>query len=226
MRSPWQLACLDLAGTTVRDDGLVVRAVTDALASVGLHPGSLKYGQAMSIVREAMGHSKIDVFRRILNDEARAFEVNLRYEYAYSASVAAGLVAPIPGAADAITTLRAAGIRVALTTSIAAPTREAILRVLGWHSIVDIALSPGDAERPRPYPDLILEAAHRLYVSDLRSVVVVGDTVSDMLSGVRAGAGLVAGVLTGFGDRAGLRAAGASHVLGSIGELPRLLAVR
>jgi phosphonatase-like hydrolase len=225
MRSPWQLACIDMAGTTVRDDGLVVRAFTDAIASVGLQPGSLKYGQALATLRDAMGQSKIDVFRRILNDEATAIEVNMRYEYAYAASVAPGLIAPIAGAADAIMTLRRAGVRVALMTSIAPPTRDAVLGVLGWSSVMDVALSPADVGRGRPYPDMILEAARRLYVSDIRCVVVVGDTVSDVLSGVRAGAGLVAGVLTGFGDRAGLRSAGAAHVLGSVAELPSLLGV-
>src|SRR5262249_25642772 len=130
--------------------------------------------------------------------------------------------APIAGAAEAIMALRGAGIRVALITSFAPPTRDAILRVLGWDSMVDIALSPADVGRG---PDLIMEAAHRLYVSDLRSVIVVGDTVSDMLPGVRAGAGVIIGVLTGFGDRAGLRSAGATHVLASVDELPRLLAL-
>ena len=55
-------------------------------------------------------------------------------------------------------------------------------------------------------------------------VAVVGDTSYDMLSGVRAGAGLVAGVLTGAHDAQALRSAGATHVLDSVAELPRLLA--
>jgi phosphoglycolate phosphatase-like HAD superfamily hydrolase len=44
-----------------------------------------------------------------------------------------------------------------------------------------------------------------------------------MLSGVRAGAGLVAGVLTGAHDRDALQAAGATHVLASVTGLPSLL---
>jgi len=42
-----------------------------------------------------------------------------------------------------------------------------------------------------------------------------------MLSGVRAGAGVVAGVLTGAHDEKALRASsGATQVLGSVAELP------
>jgi phosphoglycolate phosphatase len=59
---------------------------------------------------------------------------------------------------------------------------------------------------------------------DVRQMAVVGDTSYDMLSGVRAGAGLVAGVLTGAHDEDALRASGATQVLGSVAELPGALA--
>jgi phosphoglycolate phosphatase-like HAD superfamily hydrolase len=53
--------------------------------------------------------------------------------------------------------------------------------------------------------------------------VVAGDTASDVESGLRAGAGLVAGVLTGSASRAELEAAGAPVILDSItGLLPIL----
>lgn len=44
-----------------------------------------------------------------------------------------------------------------------------------------------------------------------------------MLSGVRAGAGVVAGVLTGAHDEDALRGAGATDVLASVADLPALL---
>jgi phosphoglycolate phosphatase-like HAD superfamily hydrolase len=53
---------------------------------------------------------------------------------------------------------------------------------------------------------------------------VVGDTASDVESGLRAGAGVVAGVLTGASSRADLEQAGASLILGTIGDiLPHIL---
>ena len=48
-------------------------------------------------------------------------------------------------------------------------------------------------------------------------------TPGDIESGLRAGAALVAGVLTGAGTRAELEQAGATAILGSIAELPALL---
>jgi phosphoglycolate phosphatase-like HAD superfamily hydrolase len=71
---------------------------------------------------------------------------------------------------------------------------------------------------------MVLEAFVRTKAAeDVRQVAVVGDTSYDVLSGVRAGAGLVAGVRTGaHGDEA-FRAAGATQVLDSVADLPALL---
>ncbi len=64
------VACLDMAGTTVADDGSVMSASRAAMEQAGLNPGSDGYDRAALIVRATMGQSKIEVFRRILGDEA------------------------------------------------------------------------------------------------------------------------------------------------------------
>ena len=48
---------------------------------------------------------------------------------------------------------------------------------------------------------------------------MAGDTASDVESGLRAGAGIVAGVLTGAGSRADLEQAGAPLILDTIADL-------
>jgi len=219
----WQLACLDMAGTTVADGGLVERAFTVAIGGAGITPASPGYQRALELVRETMGQSKIDVFRLLLGDADRARATNLRFERAYAELVADGLVEPIPGALESIRALRAAGIRVALTTGFARATQDALLAALGWAGEVDLALCPADAGRGRPFPDLVLTAVLRLHVTDVRAVAVVGDTPSDMQSGVRAGAGLVVGVRTGAGTPEELSAAGAHRVVPDITALPALL---
>ena len=84
-------------------------------------------------------------------------------------------------------------------------------------------ICPEEAGRGRPYPDMILTAMLRLEIDDVRSVVVVGDTAADIESGLRSGAGMVVGVQTGADDEARLLSAGATHVLASIVQLPKLL---
>ncbi|MCP2287565.1 hypothetical protein APR08_000468 [Nocardia amikacinitolerans] len=63
-----------------------------------------------------MGQSKIAVFRALLGDEERAQAANRAFEDAYGALIGEIDLAPIPGAAETISSLRDAGVRVALTT--------------------------------------------------------------------------------------------------------------
>jgi phosphoglycolate phosphatase len=217
------IACLDMAGTTVADDGSVMAAFRAAIAEHGLAPDTPDYDDAIAFVHATMGQSKIEVFRKILGTEERAQRANNVFEESYAASVRAGLAVPLPGAAETITALRAAGIRVCLATGFAPPTRDALLDALGWRPLIDLALSPADAGRGRPWPDLPLTALVRLGGGAVSELAVVGDTVSDVESGLRAGAGLVVGVLTGSASGEELAAAGAPHILDSItGLLPLL----
>jgi phosphonatase-like hydrolase len=177
-------------------------------------------------VRATMGESKISVFRHLFGEEAKAQEANKAFETAYAELVDGGRVAALPGARETIETLKSRGLTVVLTTGFARTTQDAILAALGWQDLVPLTLCPADAGgRGRPYPDMVLAAFLRTAAADdVRQIAVVGDTSYDMLSGVRAGAGLVAGVLTGAHDADALRAAGATQVLDGVGQLPGVLA--
>ncbi|MFE4574136.1 phosphonatase-like hydrolase [Streptomyces chartreusis] len=216
-----RLVVLDMAGTTVADGGLVERAFAAAARHVGEDPAA-----GIDHVRATMGESKISVFRHLFGDETKAREANGAFEAAYADLVDGGEVAALPGAREAVEELTAQGRTVVLSTGFARPTQDAILAALGWQDLVPLTLCPADAGgRGRPYPDMVLTALLRTGAADaVGQVAVVGDTSYDMLSGVRAGAGLVAGVLTGAHDAQALRSAGATHVLDSVAELPRLLA--
>ncbi|MFE3178797.1 phosphonatase-like hydrolase [Amycolatopsis sp. NPDC059090] len=218
-----ELVVLDMAGTTVADDGLVERAFTAAIAAAGVSEEDERYAGMLDYVRETMGQSKITVFRALLGDEDLAQRANAEFEGSYGRLVAAGECKPIPGAEETIRGLREKGVRVALTTGFAPTTQRALLDALGWHDLADLALAPGDGVRGRPYPDLILAVALKLQVTDVRNIAVVGDTPTDVRTGLAAGAGIVAGVLTGAGNRGELEAARATHVLDSVSALPAVL---
>jgi phosphonatase-like hydrolase len=197
------LVVLDMAGTTVRDDGVVDEAFVSALASVGIEPGSPRFTSAEVYVRDTMGQSKAEVFAALLDPDeaARATDAFAR---AYEKIVAAGRVAPMDGALDVFATLREHDVKIALTTGFAPSTRDALIAALGWGEQVDLALSPADCGRGRPEPDMIFGAMERLGVPDPGAVAVVGDTVSDLEAGTNAGARAVIGVLSGAHDRATL----------------------
>lgn len=198
------VACLDMAGTTVRDDGIVMAAFTDALGRFTLP--AAEFDAAMKYVRATMGQSKIEVFRHILGSEGDAHEANTAFETHYASAVSAGEVAAIPGAEDLFAACRSAGISVCLSTGFSPATRDAIIDALGWGPLVDLVLSPADAGRGRPWPDMPLTALLRLGGGSVHELAVAGDTTSDVESGLRAGAGIVAGVLTGESTRAELEA--------------------
>jgi phosphoglycolate phosphatase len=217
------VACLDMAGTTVADDGSVMAAFEAAITEQGL--ARLAGEQALRYARETMGQSKIEVFRAILGSESAAQQANEAFERHYATAIRGGQVAPLPGAEQTLLQLRALGIKVCLATGFSPVTRDALIGALGWGDIADLVLSPADTGfdgvpgRGRPYPDLPLTALLRLGGGAVSELAVAGDTPSDIESGLRAGAGVVAGVLTGTGTRADFEAAGAPVILDTISGL-------
>jgi phosphonatase-like hydrolase len=209
------LACLDMAGTTVRDDGAVEAAFDAALASVGIGEGSPRLAEARILVRDTMGWSKADVFAALL-EPAQAERATAAFASAYEGLVARGGATEVPGALDVLRALRARGVLVCLSTGFAPSTRDALLDALGWRGEVDLALSPADVGRGRPAPDLVLGAMERLGVGDPDAVAVAGDTVSDLEAGTAAGAAAVIGVLSGAHDRATLAGAPHTAIIGDI----------
>lgn len=219
---PIELTVLDMAGTTVADDGLVLHAFDEAATAVGVPAEGTEREAARTYVRDTMGQSKIEVFRHLFSTEDRAQQANTTFEKTYAASIDGG-VSAIPGATEAITKLRDAGIKVVLTTGFSPDTQRAIIDALGWADIADLTLAPGDGGRGRPYPDLVLNALLRTGIDDVAKVAVLGDTSSDIISGRRAGASIVAGTLTGAHDADTLNAAGATHVVATVAEFPELI---
>ncbi|AQT80175.1 haloacid dehalogenase [Mycolicibacterium litorale] len=217
-----QLAVIDMAGTTVADDGLVVKAFDSAASAVGLPASGHDREHARQYVLDTMGQSKIAVFRALFGDESRAQQANLAFEKAYADLIDSGEAHPIPGAAEAITNLRSAGVKVALTTGFSAVTQDKLLAALGWHSLADLTLAPGDGVRGRPYPDLILTALMRLEADGVGNVAALGDTANDIDSALRAGCAIAAGTLTGAHTEQQLRDAGATHVVSTVTEFADL----
>lgn len=219
----FSLAVIDMAGTTVNEGALQEEAFARALASHGVHEGTDAFDAMTTYARQTMGTSKELVFRHLIDDVASAVNVNRTFELAYDSLLAHHGVEPIPGAEEAILALRDAGLQICLATGFGRHTQNMILESLGWMGLADLSLCPSDAGRGRPYPDIILTAILALDIADVRSVLVAGDTTSDVIAGQRAGAGAVIGVLTGAHSEAELRLAGADIVLPSMSHLPQWL---
>src|SRR5262245_16089016 len=151
----FETVVLDLAGTTVVDDGLVEEAFARAYDRV--LPDDAGRSVALEHVRVTMGQSKIEVFRALVAEPTDQWP-NLPFEQAYAERVDEGRCEAIPGAVQALHDLRARGLAVVLTTGFARTTADTIVDTLGWHDLADAVLTPADAGRGRPAPDLPLIA--------------------------------------------------------------------
>ena len=213
--SPFEVAVLDLAGTTVSDPGIVEAAVRTSVGS--------KF-QA-ELFHQYRGGSKLDMLAALVG-AGQALDALETFESELVSAIEHGSIEPLPHAEAALRDLHDAGIRTCLSTGFSPAVRSVLISKLGWDASVDLALSPDEQLRGRPAPDLILAAALHLRVSAMQCVAVVGDTANDVTAARRAGAGVAAGVLTGAHDRATLEAAAPTHILPHVGAFADLVLER
>jgi len=218
------MVCADLFGTTVAGEGMVEKAVAEAIGTQGIVPGTAAYARCMVQAHQASGEPGISIFRKMFpGNDACAQVTNLAFERSFGAAIDRMGLSAVPGAEAAIDKLMGAGIRVCLIGGFGRGLLGRILETLSWWDRVDLALTPDDAARGCPWPDLVLTAVLRLGIPDVRQVAVAGSTESTVLSGCRSGASIVAGVRTGVHSVEKLRRAGATNLIGSIADLPDLI---
>jgi phosphoglycolate phosphatase len=223
--TPVTLLCCGLLGVTADDGGILERAFTEAFATQGIVPGTAAYARSMVHVHQTRGQSAVDVFRALFPDApGRAEAATLAFDRSYRLAVDRSGMVPMPGAAEALGQIRGSGIRVCFITGLSRGLLGLVLDTLGWRRQVDFVVCPEDAPRGYPWPDPMLCAMLRLGVTDVRETAYAGGTESGVLCGRRAGAQIVAGILTGGHTRDRLHRAGATHLLGSFAELPEVLA--
>ena len=222
--TPVTLLCCGLLGVTADDGGILERAFTEAFATQGIVPGTAAYARSMVHVHQTRGQSAVDVFRALFPDApGRAEAATLAFDRSYRLAVDRSGLVPMPGASEALQQIRGSGVRVCFITGLSRGLLGLVLDTLGWWRQVDLVLCPEDAPRGYPWPDPMLCAMLRLGVTDVRETAYAGGTESGILCGRRAGAQIVAGILTGGHTRDRLQRAGATHLLGSFAELPGVL---
>jgi phosphoglycolate phosphatase len=219
------LTCFGLIGTLIADDGLVERAFAEAIATQGVVSGTSDFARCMAQVHRARGQAPADILAGLFpGNLPRAQAAKLAYDRSLAGALARTVVAPVPGATEVLRDLAKAGCRICVMTTLPRSELTAIVRAAGWRDLVNVALTADDVPRGCPSPDLALAAMLRVGVGNVREIAVVDATGAGVECGRCAGASVVAGVLTGPHPAARLRAAGATHVLDSVADLPQLLA--
>jgi phosphoglycolate phosphatase len=219
------LVCCDVVGAAAVDGSVLERAFAEAIATQGVVTGTAAYVRAMVQFDRTRGWSPDAVMHTLFpEDEIRAQAASLAFERSFQAAIDRFGVLPLPGANDALSKLAASGIKLCLMSGLSRPALSQIMERLAWWQRADLILCADDVARCFPRPDLVLSAVLRLGVCDVRDVAVVAASEAGVLSGRRAGARIVVGMLGGVHDGSRLRRAGATHLLTDLSELPDLVA--
>ncbi len=131
--------------------------------------------------------------------------------------------AVFPGTRETLDHLLSRGVRLAVLTNSGRRAAEEILRRSGLLDCFEFVLTRDDVPTMKPSPEGLKKAASRLGLP-ADQVYYVGDSRYDVAAAKLAGLKVVA-VATGNFTQERLKAEGASYVISSISELPRILGV-
>ncbi len=205
-----EMVVFDWAGTTI-DFGCFapVRAFIEAFESFEIEP-------TIEEVREPMGMLKIDHIRTMINmprikklweqkynqapNEANVQQVYQVYEEILL-SVLYRYTNPKADTLKVVSYLRDKGIKIGSTTGYNKKMMDIVTRGAEMYGYKpDCVVCPDNVDNyGRPYPYMIFENMKRLGINNVRNVLKIGDTVSDIKEGKNAGV-VTAGVIVGSSE--------------------------
>ena len=222
-----KLVVCDLAGTTIRDNQDVHKALQKAMLEFGI-PISLEEAN------DVMGIPKPLAIRQLLNTRLPQQEINdsfidrihekfvLEMTRFYAQDPA---FSEKEGVSETFLKLKLNGIKVVVDTGFDRKITNVILERTGWvaNGLIDGSVTSDEVAKGRPHPDLIFKAMELAGVAHAGQVAKVGDTSSDLQEGTSAGCGLVVGVTTGAFPKEKLMLEKHTHLIQEIPELAELL---
>ena len=245
----------DWAGTTI--DYGCFSPLRPFISAFGKHGLIVTTSEA----RGPMGKLKIDHVRELLSlptvakqftqlhhREATEADVLAIYND-FEQQVFAGLaefVVPLPNVIPTVEQLRSLGLKIGSTTGYTREMMEIVLPLAKQQGYSpDFCVTASEVKRGRPYPYMIYKNMLELDIADIKTVIKVGDTLSDIREGVNAGC-ISVGVIEGSSElglslaefnaldaatknremkkvRFRMYGAGADYVIDNIAELPELI---
>ncbi|MEQ8762336.1 MAG: HAD hydrolase-like protein [Planctomycetota bacterium] len=220
------LVVFDLAGTTVIDRKIVFRSFRSALEELEVEVDEEQ-------IREVMGLAKPEAIERLLRGRSPRDQLQERITAIHAAFRRRVLehyrqdpsVGEVPGTSEVFRWLQDQGVRIGLDTGFDRGITNVVLDRMGWErrALFDASITSDEVALGRPHPDMIQRLMQRFRIEDPARVAKVGDTPVDMEEGRNVGCGWIVGVTSGSGSKEELEAAGATHVIPSVRDLPSLL---
>ncbi|HEX2935383.1 MAG TPA: HAD family hydrolase [Bacteroidales bacterium] len=194
------MVVLDMAGTTVQDNNEVENCFWEAAQRSGIETTREK-------IISMMGWSKRLVFETLWKEQLpRAEDALIQSQADHSFSLFKDVlehhyitqdVMPTEGCLELFNFLHKNQIKIALTTGFYREVTDIILRRLGWDSGLDIlykgnglvnaSVTSDQVTLGRPSPYMIFRSMELCGVTDVRRVIKIGDTPSDLAEGKNAG---------------------------------------
>lgn len=215
-----QLVIFDIAGTSVKDIGFVEHAFLSVSERHGL-------GLDAAWIKPRMGVHKLAVMREALEHSGKLGmiepeQLSTEFEGAIDEQVQSGSAPALPGFIELFDDLKDAGVKVAFTTGFSRKTAEIVLKGAGID--YETLVASDEVENGRPAPDVVLEAMRRAGVEDPTRVAVIGDTPSDLGSGMNAKVALAIGVGHGTHELSDLELHPHTHLAQDMTALRTVLA--
>ncbi len=210
------LVVLDMAGTTIKDRNEVEDCFWQAAEETGLNTtrerivsmmGWSKKMVFQTLWKEQLSRSDDELIRLSVENSYKLFTQILEHHYQTQE------VLPSKGCMELMQFLKNNGIKIALTTGFYRHVTDIILHRLGWDKgltrnytgdeLINASVTSDQVTMGRPAPFMIFKAMELCHVTDVRRVVKIGDTPSDLSEGKNAGC-LSFGILNGTHTRAQL----------------------
>jgi len=205
-----EMIVFDMAGTTIKDNHEVEDCFIKAVNETGLTT-------THDEINAMMGWSKRNVFEKLWKKELpKASETDLskRIDYSYDAfreileaHYIHTDVFPTEGSLEIFEFLKQRQIKIALTTGFYRKVTDIILQKLGWNEglnqsyvgnkLINASVSSEQVIASRPAPFMIFRAMELCNVTDVRNIIKIGDTPSDLSEGKNAGCAYSFGVTNG-----------------------------
>lgn len=235
---PIKLVVFDMAGTTIQDKKEVETCFSKACKMTGLEVSDQR-------ILSLQGYSKIQVFQLLWGEHLGETSPNLKEKVEYSYTTFTEIledhytnnnVYPTDGCLEIINFLHKNQIKVALTTGFYRKVTDMILEKIGWlqgldanrvntsgNAFIDVSIASDEVQKGRPEPFMIKKAMKSLGISDPKSVINIGDTPSDLQSGIRAECRLSLGLTNGTHSYDQLKIYRNDGLLSSLHELKPII---
>lgn len=225
-----KLVVFDMAGTTVKDNDNVHYFLQKAFEKEG-----------MAISREeandVMGYPKPKAIKSLLEvklkDQSLITEAYIKHIHNHFLTGMLKYYEENPdigektGVSETFRILKSHGIKIAIDTGFDRQIANTILERVKWleNDLIDFSITSDEVENGRPYPDMIFKAMEMTGVQNADEVAKVGDTISDIQQGKKAGCKFVIGVTTGAYKEEELLTEQPTHLIAELPEVLKILQI-